>query len=220
MKIAIVIPLFNEALHVESLLKELNKFPVIVVDDGSDDGSAYKVEKLKLKNVTLLRHKINLGKGATMKTGADFAFKSGFEAVIFMDSDGQHKAGDLSKFMVEIETNKYDIVYGVRKMNKNTPIVRSLGNKLASIMCAILFNSNTPDVLCGFRGITKNAYKKIRWESSGYGVEIEMIARAGKNRLKSSEIQVQTVYINRVKGVTLLDAFGILGEVVKWKLTI
>ena len=76
------------------------------------------------------------------------------------------------------------------------------------------------DVLCGFKGMTKEAYEKIRWESSGYGVEMEIVARLAKNKLRFDEVPVKTIYHDKVKGVTMLDAFGILAEVVKWKFTI
>lgn len=220
MKIFVVIPLCNEKKHVTDVLKEIVKFnfPVIVVDDGSKDGSGEKVKELKNKNITLLTHKINLGKGATMKTGADFAFSKGADAVIFMDSDGQHKTEDLPRFLSSLDSRKYEIIYGSRNLSMGVPLVRYLGNKFASVVCRFLYGNYVSDALCGFRAITKKAYEKIKWESAGYGVEVEMIARAGKHKLAYTEVPVETVYIDGVKGVTLLDAFDILGEVVKWKL--
>ena len=222
MKIFIVIPLFNEEKHIVTVLKNLVKYslPVVVVDDGSTDGSVKKIGDCRLKNVEILTHKINLGKGAAMKTGADYAFNHGADAVIFMDSDGQHNPDDLPKFIRKLGEKKFGVIFGSRNLSFGAPLVRFLGNKFASVLVASLFRIYVSDILCGFRAITASAYEKTGWESSGYGVETEMVIRAGKANVKFCEVPVETIYINDVKGVTLLDAFGILASVIKWKLTL
>jgi glycosyltransferase involved in cell wall biosynthesis len=222
MKIFVVVPLYNEKKHISLVLKDIAKYnlPVVVVDDGSGDGSGLEVKKAKVKNTTLLTHKINLGKGAALKTGAEYAFRKGAGGIIFMDSDGQHKACDLPKFLDALKSDKYDVIFGSRNMGMGVPLVRYLGNKAASVTSALLFGAYISDAICGFRALTKRGYQKVKWESNGYGVEMEMVARAGKLKVRHTEVPVETVYLNDVKGVTLLDAFGILGEVVKLKLTL
>jgi glycosyltransferase involved in cell wall biosynthesis len=222
MKISIVIPLFNEERYIGEVLNSLGsyKLPIIVVDDGSTDKSLQKTKNSKNQNLKILEHKINLGKGAAMKTGADWAFAQGADAVIFMDSDRQHEADDITKFIKALESKKYDVVFGTRNYNYGVPLIRFLGNKFASILLKFMFNIFVTDVLCGFKGITKNAYKKLRWSSSGYGVETEIVARAGKSNLNFLEVPIRTIYHERDKGVTILDAFGVLGQVIVWKFTI
>lgn len=222
MRIFVVVPLFNEKKHITSVLKGVSAYnlPVVVADDGSTDGSGEEIKSLRLKKVTVLTHKINLGKGAAMKTGADYAFGKGADAVIFMDSDGQHEASDLPRFVKALESGKYDVVLGSRNFNYGVPLVRFLGNKFASVLMGLLFRIYVSDVICGFRAVTKDGYCKVGWESDGYGVETEMVARLGKTRPRFCEVPVQTIYINNVKGVTLLDAFEVLGNVIKWKLTL
>jgi len=222
MKIFLVIPLFNEEKHIVKVLKGVlpYKLPIVVVDDGSLDSSSLKAQNLELKNTTILLHTINLGKGAAMKTGADYAFAQGADAVIFMDSDAQHNPEDLTKFTCKIEEKNHDVIFGSRNLNLGVPLVRYLGNKFASVLVSSLFGIYVSDTLCGFRAVTKSAYKKIRWESTGYGVETEMVIRTGKAKLKFCEVPVETIYHSGVKGVTPLDAFGILAQVVKWRLTI
>jgi glycosyltransferase involved in cell wall biosynthesis len=222
MKIFVVIPFCNEKKHLSSVLKSVSKYslPIVVVDDGSKDGSGAEVKGLKIKDLTLLTHNVNLGKGAALKTGAEYAFNKGADAVIFMDSDGQHLATDLPKFLEVLKSGKYGVVFGSRNLGMGVPLVRYLGNKIASVFSAALFKVYVSDATCGFRALTRNGYEKIKWESEGYGVEIEMVARVGKYNVKHLEVPVETVYLDDVKGVTLFDAFGILGEVVKWKLTL
>lgn len=222
MKIFVVVPLFNEKKHIADVIKDISayKLPVVVVDDGSSDNSELIIKNLEFKNLTFLEHGVNLGKGAAMKTGAEYAFSKGADAVIFMDADGQHKASDLSGFIKLLNGGKYDVVFGSRNLNMGVPFVRYMGNKIASVIAAFLFGTYVSDAICGFRALTKRGYKRVKWESVGYGVEIEMVARVGKYKISHTEIPVETVYYDHVKGVTLLDAFGILGQVVKWKLTI
>jgi hypothetical protein len=71
-------------------------------------------------------------------------------------------------------------------------------------------------MLCGFIAFTENAYQKIKWDSSRYGVETEIVARTGKNRLKYSEIPIATIYKDKYKGVTIFDAIGILFNIPRW----
>jgi len=224
MKIFIIIPLHNEEKYVGSVLDSLTKYklPIIVVDDGSTDNSQLSIINFqkRQKDIFLLIHKINLGKGAAMKTGADYAFAHGADAIIFMDSDGQHEAKDLPKFVEALESKKYNVVFGTRNSSYGVPLVRFLGNKFASILMNMMFRIFVTDVLCGFRGLTKNAYEKLRWNSTGYGVETEIVARVGKTGLSHCEVPVGTVYHEKLKGVTILDAFGILGQVITWKFTI
>ncbi|EKE13184.1 MAG: glycosyltransferase [uncultured bacterium] len=222
MNIFIVIPFRNEKKHIVDVVKGLSKYklPIVLVDDGSTDKSGLKIEGLRLKNLTLLTHKVNLGKGAAMKTGAEYAFANGAGAIIFMDGDNQHDPSDLPKFTKELEKGNVEAVFGARNFAGGVPLIRLLGNKFASFIIRVLFGIKVSDVLCGFKALTGKAYKKIKWESTGYGVETEMIARAGKTKLKFSEVTVRAIYHDKVKGVTILDAIGIMGEIVKWWFTI
>lgn len=218
MKISVVIPNFNERVRIFPVLKDLEKFgfPVVVVDDGSIDFDDQKLTGRK--NIVVLKHKINLGKGAALKTGCDYAFSAGAEAVILMDSDGQHKVEDLPGFVKALGTHKYDVVFGSRNLNMGVPLVRYLGNKFASVLVATLFGIYVSDILCGYKALTKKAYGKVKWDSPGYGVETEIAALTGKNKLRFCEVPVATVYYDKVKGVTLLDAIGIFIDVIFWRI--
>ena len=220
MNIFIVISAFNEEERIGDVIRELVKFklPIIVVDDGSSDNTLSECQMSNVK-CQILRHKVNLGKGAAMKTGAEAAFELGADAVIFMDSDGQHKASDLPKFVKALKKNKFDVVFGSRNLSLGVPFVRLLGNKFAARLISLLFGIYVPDLICGYRALTKKAYKKINWESAGYAVETEMVIKTGKYGLKHCEVPVETVYLDSVKGVTVIDALNILFDVFRWRVT-
>lgn len=222
MNIQIVMPAYNEGNRIISVLTELQKdgYKVIVVDDGSTDGTSLKLRATSNSKLTVLSHKINLGKGAALKTGCEYAFKSGAEAVILMDSDGQHAVSDLPKFEEKLETGKYDVVFGSRNLNLGVPLVRYLGNKMASVIVSLMFGIYVSDLISGYRALTRSGYKKIKWESTGYGVETEMVIRVKKSGLSYCEIAVETIYFDNYKGVSILDAFGVFSNLIFWKVKI
>src|SRR4030066_2237563 len=217
MRIFIVIPAHNEAKRIGAVLADAvkTKLPIVVVDDGSTDKTCEVAKKFK---VTLLRHRINLGKGSALKTGGEAAFSMGAQAVVFLDSDGQHRIEDLPKFIKALNTGKYDIVFGSRNLNMGVPIERYVGNKLASILVNLLFNIYVSDLICGYRGLTKRAFQKLDWESTGYGVETETVVKCGRLGLTHCEVPVATVYYDKFQGVSILDALGILLDVFRWRL--
>ena len=221
MKIAIITPAYNEEKIIGKFIRNISKvkYPVYIVDDGSTDNTQKVLSEFQIPNYKLqiLKHSVNLGKGAAMKTGADAAFSEGYDAVIFMDSDGQHDLNDLPKFTEKLEKG-YDIVYGSRNMGMGVPLVRYIGNKFESLLISFLFGLYVSDVLCGYRALSKKAYKKIRWESSGYAVETEMVIRAAKSGLKYCEVPVATLYLDVFKGVSIMDAVGILFDIFRWRI--
>lgn len=153
-----------------------------------------------------------------MKTGADFAFSKGARAIIFLDADGQHDPGEIPMF-IEFFKNGFDVIFGSRRPGLDTPFIRYLGNKFASIYIRVLFGVYVSDILSGYRGLTQNAYKLLKWDSPRYGVEAEIVARLGRNsrKLKWIEFPIESIYKDKYKGVTLVQAIKILGETLLWK---
>jgi glycosyltransferase involved in cell wall biosynthesis len=219
MDISIVVPVYNEEKRATETIKEIlrwTKGKVIAVDDGSNDNSFKLLKKSFSKNrrVILSKHLVNLGKGAAMKTGLKIAWKLGSKGVIFVDADGQHNPKYLPRFIKELE--KKPLAFGYRELNGKSPWIRRTGNKFAGWLISVLFNIKRKDLLCGFLGFRKEVYKKIIWKSCRYGIETEMATKVGKNKLPFSEIKIDTIYIDKYKGVTIFDAFKILFKIPFW----
>lgn len=216
MNIFLVIPAFNEGERLPAVLKKaVDFFPkekIVVVDDGS-------FQPIKTKNAFVIRHQLNLGKGAAMKTGAEYAFGEKADAVIFMDADGQHDPKELPQFVLRLNQG-HDVVFGSRRPALTAPLVRLLGNKAASIYLNLIFGIYVSDILSGYRALTRKAYRLLAWDSGHYGVETEMVARLGKNqhKLKWTEFPIETIYIDKYKGVTIIDAIKVLANTLWWKL--
>ena len=122
---AIVIPLYNEESVIKNVLREINQecpdYKIIVVDDCSTDKS---YQNACTHNVYLLKHCANLGQGAALQTGIEFAKEKGFRYVVTFDSDGQHDPKDIRPFVDALKNNKADIVLGSRFLGQteNMPI--------------------------------------------------------------------------------------------------
>ena len=211
----VIIPAYNEGKHLTEVIRKTKRYArnIIVVDDGSSDKT---YEKAKSANVVALRHSVNLGKGAALKTGVEYAIREGAKRLIFMDADGQHKPEDIPRFLDALKNG--DVVFGFRRLNKNMPFVLKFGNAFINKISSILFNVKLKDTQSGYRAMTEKAYKKIVWQSNSYSVESEMVARVGKKHLKYKEIAIQTIYSNKYKGTTIIDGLKIVLNMLWWKI--
>lgn len=223
MKIAVVIPAYNEAGRILTVLQRLPKVINghelfgIVVDDGSKD----ETEKVaaSVDGIRVLRHKTNLGKGAAAKTGCDAAYRLGADFLVLMDADGQHRPEDLER-MLEPLLNQPNIhlVLGARELNRKMPLTMRLGNGFLTGTARLLFGIRVSDSQSGYRAFRREAYKLIRWAASNYAMETEMLILASHHRLPHAEVKIQTIYYDNYKGTTVFDGLRILKTLLKWKI--
>lgn len=217
-KLFVIIPAYNEESGIEQVIQGVKKYTnnIIVVDDGSKD-QTYNQAKNSTDDIVVLRHKINLGKGAALKTGCEAANRLGAKIMVLLDADGQHSPNDIPKLIDKLKNENLDIVFGSRQLNKNVPLVRAWGNKITTKAVRILSGVSLKDVLSGFRAFTAAAYEKIIWQSQDYSVEVEMIINAGKNKLRYGEVPIQTIYKDNYKGMDIINGFKILIKAFSFK---
>ena len=202
----IIIPGYNEEKRIAAVVAEAKKYaPVIVVDDGSGDRTAAVAE---MAGATVLRHKVNLGKGAALKTGCEYAFARGAQCIVVMDADGQHNPKKIPDFFAGLEL--HDIVLGARTVPKSMPLILLTGNRIINKTLHLLYGINIQDSQCGYRAFTVSAYQQMRWGARNYYVETEMVIRAGKKHLRYTQIPIETIYQDNYKGTTLIDGLGIV----------
>ncbi|MGV8163169.1 MAG: glycosyltransferase family 2 protein [Candidatus Nanoarchaeia archaeon] len=214
-KVFIILPGYNEEKHIREVILRTKKEGfgnIVFVDDGSRDKSSLIAEQ---SGAIVLRHIVNLGKGAAAKTGCEYALKKGAKIIVLMDSDGQHHPEDIKKFLKTIE-NK-DIVFGYRKLNNKMPFVMLLGNAGINLLSHIINGIKIKDTQSGFRCMTTDTYKKIRWTSPDYSMESEMIANVAKKNLKFTEMPIDTIYHDNYKGTTVIDGLKIFINMIKFR---
>lgn len=213
-KVWVVIPAHNEENHIEEVIKKTKKFAknILVVDDGSKDKTVIIAEK---SGAFVLKHIVNLGKGAALKTGCEYAIKKGAEKIVALDADGQHDPKEIPEFVKAL--NDADIVFGYRRLNKNMPFVLRYGNWFIFFMTKLLFGLKIVDTQCGYRAFKSDAYNKIKWDSQDYSMESEIVANTGKAHLKYSQIPIETIYSDKYKGTTVIDGIRIVLNMVWWR---
>jgi glycosyltransferase involved in cell wall biosynthesis len=211
----IVIAARNEQRRIGAVVRSVRRqgFPVVVVDDGSSDDTARCA-----RPAVVLTHVVNLGKGAAMKTGAEYALGRGAKALIFMDGDGQHDPHELDLFLGALKRGA-QIVFGARREMRQMPWERRLGAFILRTMIRHVYNIVIHDPLNGYRAMTAGAYRKVRWESRDYSVESEMIARTGKAMLPNTEVTISTIYHEKYKGMTALHGVRIMLQLLWWRMT-
>jgi glycosyltransferase involved in cell wall biosynthesis len=208
----IVIPAQNESSTINGVVTKAKKFgSVIVVDDGSKDNTGSAAS-----DATVLTHITNLGKGAALRTGCDFAIKKGATKIVVIDADTQHNPQDIPRFLQTLKN--HDVVLGYRKRSKSMPSVLRFGNGVINTMTKILYGIDVKDTQCGFRAFTATAYKKIRWDATNYSMESEMIANIGRHKLSFGEVPIETVYADRYKGTTIIDGIKIVLNLMWWRI--
>jgi glycosyltransferase involved in cell wall biosynthesis len=205
----VVVPAYNEAKHIAAVITGILKHTpnIIVVDDGSTDETIKIVANFP---VAYLKHQVNLGKGAALSTGAEYAFKhKKASAIVTIDSDEQHDPNLLPLFFTKLE-NKATIVLGIRPLVEPMPVFRRVGNAALSYCVQLLFGDYIPDIVSGYRGFTLSAYQQLQWKSQGYGVEVEMAVATAKKKIPFETVAITTLYQNYDRGMTILDGVGIV----------
>ena len=211
----VVIPAHNEEKHLEQVIDTTKKNceNIIVVDDGSKDKTS---EIAKKKGVLLLKLKVNLGKGAALKTGCDYAYINGAKKIVVMDADGQHNPNQIPLFLNNLDNHV--INFGYRQRSKDMPAILRFGNWFINKTVSILYNVSLNDTQSGYRSFTNKTYKKIRWQASDYSMESEMIANTGKHKLRYKQIPIETIYSDNYKGTTVIDGIKIVLKTISWRL--
>lgn len=212
-----MMPAYNEAKYVGSVLKKLNQITdnVIVVDDASTDKTAAIAAKY---TENLIVQDKNYGKGAAMLVGAEHAFrKLKAEAVVFIDSDGQHDPAELPLFFKKIQDGA-EIVFGVREFGREMPLVRIVGNRLASFAILVLFGQYIPDIPSGYKALTKKAFNIVKWHAAEYSVEMEIAARCASAKLPFEIVSIKTIYHDMDRGMRAMDVLKAVFDAILLKI--
>ena len=219
-KTFIVIPAYNEEKSIGNVIKELkqnNYKNIVVVDDGSEDKT---YEAAKKEGITVLKHILNRGQGAALKTAIDDALSNGADIIVTYDADGQHSVKDIKNMINPIKNKKVDITLGSRFLKKNkTPFIRKLFLKGGAFVIFLMYGINLSDSHNGFRAMSRKAAEKIEIKSDGMEHASEILEEVKKKRLKYKEIPVTIEYTDysTKRGQSTLNSFKILFKMIfKW----
>lgn len=212
----LVVPVFNESAVLGEVVKSARKtFPNIVcVDDGSSDDSA----RISLEaGASVVRHPINLGQGAALRTGLDFALaQPDAEYFITFDSDGQHRIEDALAMVTRLDTEPLDVVIGTRFLDKRTRlgVVKRSVLRLAVLFERLRSGLKLSDAHNGLRAFNRVAATAIEIEQNRMAHASEITAQIGRLKLRYAEQPVLVLYTNysRGKGQSLWNSVNILND--------
>ena len=217
-KLSVVLPTYNEAENIQKVLKEvisvLKALPygweILVVDNASKDNTKQKVIPFlkKYKNIKSIFHPRNLGYGASTKTGLHAAKG---DIIIVMDSDGQHTAKDIPKFISSINSG-YGLVVGWKK-NRQDPFLRILLSNVYNMLFRTIFGIELHDVDCGYKAYSKRLAKSITLEYTTVPNGTEICAKASAMGYRISEIEVH--HFPRKKGKSIYGPYHLAKTVLR-----
>lgn len=211
--VAIIIPAFNEGSAIHDTVKTIPaEFPhVIVIDDGSSDDTR---EQVMSTRAVVVRHPINLGQGAALQTGIEFALLNpDIEYIVTFDADGQHRIEDVRRMIEHAERQRVDVVLGSRFLGSavNMPTTKRLILKAAVWFSNLTSGVRLTDTHNGLRVIHRSAAEHLKLELPDFSHASEIVERIGQKRLSYAELPVTIIYseYSRGKGQSIINAVNI-----------
>lgn len=203
MKLSIIIPVFNEQATIEEIIEKVKNSKInglvkeiVVVDDGSSDNTRKVLAGIKDKNLDVILHESNKGKGAAIKTGLSHATGDLF---IIQDADLEYNPDDYECLISPIIEGKSEVVYGSRFIKyplkltgrKKTPMISHyFGNKLLTFLTNLLYGSSVSDMETGYKVFTRKVYESISLSSNRFDFEPEVTAQILKRGFKIEEVPI------------------------------
>ncbi len=194
-KVAIVIPVYNHGTRISDVVLKASAldYPVFVVDDGSTDSTAAMLSSMK--NITVLTHQQNLGKGAALRTGFEAAQQS-CDWAITLDADGQHKPEDVENLLEVVTDTNRPIVIGKRQGmdGDHVPWTSKFGRKFSNFWVWVSGGPFISDSQSGFRLYPLPEALDLAVQARRFQFEVEILVKAHQQSIPILEVPVQVVY--------------------------
>jgi len=194
-KISIIIPVFNEKNTIQEIINAVLATPykkeVLVIDDGSTDGTGEILNNFRHPDVKIFLHGKNYGKGRAIQTGFD---NSQGDIIIIQDADLEYDPREYRILLQPIFDGRADVVYGSRFMGLGAHRVlyfwHYLGNKCLTLLSNIFTDLNLTDMECCYKVFTREAIREISIKENRFGFEPEITAKIAKKKLRIYEVPV------------------------------
>jgi glycosyltransferase involved in cell wall biosynthesis len=224
--ISIVVPVFNESATIETIIGRLeaelaaHRFEIIIVDDGSTDGTAEQIGRLSGGNIRVVRHERNQGKGAALRTAVEHVAG---DIVVIQDADLEYDPKDIPQLVQPIVEGHADVVFGSRFRGPAQRVHlywHRLANSWLTWLSNLMNNLDLSDMETGYKAFRKSVLDKIRIRENRFGVEPELTAKVA--RLKCRIYEVPISYYGRDyaqgKKIGFRDAVRAVWCIVRYRL--
>lgn len=214
MKLSILMPVYNEAATLRSAVKRVLEvdYPVpielVIVDDGSTDGTRQIYPDLRDRRVVVHLHEHNRGKGAAIRTAAGLA--SG-DFVVICDADLEYSPEDLPALLRPVGDGEASVVYGTRSFTSHTSYSfwYVMGNKLVTAAANILFDAHITDLETCFKLLPTALYRELDIRSAGFGMEAELTGKLLARGIRPFEVPISYKARSREEGKKLTWRDGV-----------
>ena len=198
-----LIPAYQAARHVGAVVTEAKKhLPVLVVDDGSTDGTGGVAEA---QGAMVVRQEPNQGKGAALVTGFRWAIEKGVQAVVMLDADGQHDPAEIPKFIEAWQQRGADLIIGARDF-EHMPFVRRMSNTIGRQAFSWAMGREILDNQSGYRMLSRRLIEAmLESEEKGFEFEMDMIVIAAKRDWLIDWVPIRTIYADEVSHIRPVD---------------
>lgn len=192
MKISVIVPVYNEKNNIKFVLEEVLKqdvYEVIVVDDGSTDGTKEILQNLSYPNIKVVFHQKNSGKGAAVRTGLKYVTG---DVIIIQDADLEYDPSEYDKLLTPIRKGKADVVYGSRFKGVTRVFYfwHYVGNKFLTLIANLLYNSTLSDMETCYKVFKRDCIKDLKLKSNGWGFDPEITAYFFKKGYRIVEVPI------------------------------
>ena len=221
-KVCFVIPAFNEDAAIGDVVRAVRaRFPeVVVVDDGSRDQTA---DAARRAGAVVLRHVINRGQGAALKTGIEYALRRCAAVIVTFDSDGQHRLEDVDRLIEPVVAGRCDVALGSRFLapGSNVPPLRKLTLKLGVAFTRTISGIRVTDTHNGLRALSRDAAARIEILQDRMAHASEILDEIARLKLRYEEVPVRIRYsdYSQAKGQRSSAAFRIAWDFLVGKLS-
>jgi polyprenyl-phospho-N-acetylgalactosaminyl synthase len=219
----VIVPAFNEQEVIRNVITELLQSPyeVIVVDDGSSP--SLKSTLSNIEGLHYIRHKVNLGQGAALQTGIDYALRRNASYIVTFDADGQHAAADIERLLSPLQDNEAVITLGSRFLEKNmhnAPAGRKWLLNAGRVVNYFFTGLYLSDAHNGLRAMTREAAGKFRLKENRMAHATEFLFAIRKHGLKYKEVPAVVTYTrySKAKGQSVFNSIRIFFDLVLHKL--
>lgn len=221
MKLSVVVPVYNEKNTIAEIIRRVQSVnlaeEIIVVDDGSSDGTAEIVKGIP--GIRVFSHAKNRGKGAAVRTGIEAAQG---DLILIQDADLEYDPRDIPALIKPIEEGLADVVYGSRFLGgprRPTMFWHMVANKLLTFLTNILYNNILTDMETGYKLFRREVLKEIRINSNNFDFEPEITAKLLKRKARIFEVPIlfNPRDYSDGKKIGLKDAFEALWALLKYR---
>lgn len=217
-RLSVVIPVYNEAPTIQDVVTRVREAAptaqIIVVDDGSTDGTGERLEQIAAgdPDIRVLTHQRNRGKGAALRTAFEEVSR---EFVIIQDGDLEYNPNDYARMLRPLIEGQADVVYGSRFLGGPHRVLffwHYVGNKLLTLLSNMLTNLNLTDMETGYKAFRRQVVESITLRSNRFGFEPEFTAKVAKKKFRIFEVPIE--YYGRTydegKKITWIDGMKAL----------